>query len=162
MERVSEIKRTSRVEVGSENGVETVLLDGEPMVHIYRKEFIENSEGINFLTPASYPVQVGVLNHPKEHVIKDHAHNPDILYEIDTTQEFLLVQKGRMRVKLFSSKLEAEPVATFVMEQGDAVLLVSGGHGFEMLEETTLLEVKQGPYYEEGPWHLKVYRNEND
>jgi hypothetical protein len=26
------------------------------------------------------------------------------------------------------------------------IVLVSGGHGFEMLEETEMIEVKQGPY----------------
>jgi hypothetical protein len=29
---------------------------------------------------------------------------------------------------------------------GDVVLLLSGGHGFHLLEDTVLLEVKQGPY----------------
>ena len=33
-----------------------------------------------------------------------------------------------------------------VLEGGDVILLASGGHGFEILEETEMIEVKQGPY----------------
>ncbi len=29
---------------------------------------------------------------------------------------------------------------------GDTILLVSGGHGFKVLEEVEMIEVKQGPY----------------
>ena len=160
MERRGETKRKRLLEVTNINGVETVLCDHEPLAHIYRRDFIESSKGINFLTPQDYPVQVGVLNHPEGHRIKDHTHNPDIEYRIDTTQEFLYVQKGKMLVKIFSSDLENEPLTSFVIEGGDAILLVGGGHGFEMIEETTLLEVKQGPYYEKGPWTLKKYRED--
>jgi hypothetical protein len=33
-----------------------------------------------------------------------------------------------------------------VLNSGDTILLASGGHGFEMLEDTEMLEIKQGPY----------------
>jgi len=32
------------------------------------------------------------------------------------------------------------------LNTGDVILLMTGGHGFEMLEETEMIEVKQGPY----------------
>jgi hypothetical protein len=38
------------------------------------------------------------------------------------------------------------PVTSREMGQGDVVALVSGGHGFRLLEDTVLVEVKQGPY----------------
>ena len=31
-------------------------------------------------------------------------------------------------------------------QQGDVILLSSGGHGFEMLENSEIIEVKQGPF----------------
>jgi hypothetical protein len=34
----------------------------------------------------------------------------------------------------------------FVVDCGDVILLAYGGHGFEMLEPTEMIEVKQGPY----------------
>ena len=33
-----------------------------------------------------------------------------------------------------------------ILQTGDVILLASGGHGFTMLEETEMIEVKQGPY----------------
>jgi hypothetical protein len=33
-----------------------------------------------------------------------------------------------------------------VLHQGDVLLLAFGGHGFEMLEPSETIEVKQGPY----------------
>ena len=33
-----------------------------------------------------------------------------------------------------------------ILNKGDVILLVNGGHGFEMLEKTEMIEVKQGPY----------------
>ena len=33
-----------------------------------------------------------------------------------------------------------------VLEEGDVILLAGGGHGFEILEETVMIEIKQGPY----------------
>ena len=37
-------------------------------------------------------------------------------------------------------------LATRTLKTGDVILLVSGGHDFEMLEDTDMVEVKQGPY----------------
>jgi hypothetical protein len=37
-------------------------------------------------------------------------------------------------------------VATRLLEAGDFVLMVSGGHGFRVVEPTILLEIKLGPY----------------
>jgi hypothetical protein len=33
-----------------------------------------------------------------------------------------------------------------ILSAGDVILLAFGGHGFEMLEPTEIIEVKQGPY----------------
>ncbi len=37
-----------------------------------------------------------------------------------------------------------------VLDAGDVILLAYGGHGFEMLEPTEIIEVKQGPYAGDG------------
>ncbi len=33
-----------------------------------------------------------------------------------------------------------------LLYQGDVILLAYGGHGFEILEDAEMIEVKQGPY----------------
>jgi shikimate kinase len=56
----------------------------------------------------------------------------------------LVVQRGRMLIDLYDG--DKNLVATREMSVGDVVALVSGGHGFRLIEDTVLLEVKQGPY----------------
>ena len=60
------------------------------------------------------------------------------------TSEVLFIRTGKVEVDLYTN--EKKFIATRVLNQGDILLLVSGGHGFRMLEETVMVEVKQGPY----------------
>ena len=99
--------------------------------------------GIEFYSPYSFPQQLGSMTRPKGHVVKAHIHNA-IDRSISLTQEVLFLRSGHLRVKLFSAKLTEESV--FEMFAGDVLLLASGGHEITMLEESVLIEVKQGPY----------------
>lgn len=56
----------------------------------------------------------------------------------------LVVRSGRCQIDLYDR--ERRHVATRELGAGDVILIVGGGHGFRMLEDTVLLEVKQGPY----------------
>jgi hypothetical protein len=56
----------------------------------------------------------------------------------------LLVRKGRCEVDIYDHAKEL--VATRELREGDILLLIDGGHGFRMLEETVFVEIKQGPY----------------
>ena len=76
-------------------------------------------------------------------MLDPHVHNlvnRQVLY----TQEVLMIHKGRVKVTLFNS--QRHRLCTPVLTEGDVILLCGGGHAFEMLEETTMVEVKQGPY----------------
>jgi mannose-6-phosphate isomerase-like protein (cupin superfamily) len=60
------------------------------------------------------------------------------------TQEVLFIKRGKLRVDFYDkNQIYLE---SYVLETGDAILLASGGHGFEVLEEVEVIEVKQGPY----------------
>ena len=75
--------------------------------------------------------------------IPPHVHNP-VLREVQYTKEVLLIKSGRVRVDFYSDSqtyLESR-----MLEAGDVILLAFGGHGFEMLEASEIIEVKQGPY----------------
>ncbi len=118
------------------------VVDGlEPLALIIRADFSE--PGIHFFTPASFSQQVAVMRHPKGKKIAAHVHNlvnRQVLY----TQEVLWIRKGKVRVNLYNSQLAF--ISAPVLCEGDLILLCGGGHSFEMLEETTMVEVKQGPY----------------
>lgn len=100
-------------------------------------------EGIEFYSPQSFPQQLGAMTRPKGYVVKAHIHNV-IERNISLTQEVLILRSGHLKVRLFDVNLIQN--ATFEMYPGDVLLLASGGHEITMLEESVLIEVKQGPY----------------
>lgn len=100
-------------------------------------------EGIRFFTPDDSALQCGEILRPAGFVIPAHAH---ALLErrISVTQEVLIFHSGRVRADFFDEAGTA--VCSREMLPGDVLCLVSGGHGFTMLEDAHILEVKQGPY----------------
>jgi len=102
-----------------------------------------NAPSTEFVTSSDLNLQVGFIKYPAGGVIQPHVHRP-IERHIVGTGEVLLVRSGRMEVSLYDD--DRRLVAQRVLSEGDLLVLVSGGHGFRMLEDTVLLEVKQGPY----------------
>ena len=108
---------------------------------IIRSEYKKN--GIEFFTPNNFSQQLAYMNHPAGKIIEPHIHNM-IIREVNYTQEVLFIKKGKLRVDFYDNEqffLESK-----VLFSGDVILLASGGHGFEVLEEVEMIEVKQGPY----------------
>lgn len=134
----------------------TVSHNGKVIAHIYSRSLKAN--GVNFLTPDNYSLQLGLIEHPAGKIVRDHIHRQDIHYEVDTTQEFLYIETGRVKIKLFSE--DWDRLAEFELTSGDFILFVSGGHGLEILETCRIIEIKQGPY--PGDAKAKLFRLEDD
>ncbi|MDQ3081541.1 MAG: hypothetical protein M3R07_04930 [Gemmatimonadota bacterium] len=99
--------------------------------------------GIHFFTPNDLSQQLAFMRHPAGKVIDPHVHNP-VARSVQYTQEVLFIKKGRLRVDFYDESqayLESR-----VLHAGDVILLATGGHGFEVLDEVEMIEVKQGPY----------------
>jgi mannose-6-phosphate isomerase-like protein (cupin superfamily) len=102
-----------------------------------------HDEGVQFFTPDEFSQQLGYMNRPAGYVIPPHVHNP-VVREVQYTKEVLFIKSGRLRVDFYSE--EQEYLESAILQTGDVILLAFGGHGFEMLEPTEIIEVKQGPY----------------
>ena len=100
-------------------------------------------DGIKFFTPNSFSQQLACMKRPKGYLIPPHVHKP-VPRNVKYTQETLFIRKGRVLVNFYSE--EREFLEHRELSDGDVVLLVSGGHDFLMLEDTEIIEVKQGPY----------------
>jgi mannose-6-phosphate isomerase-like protein (cupin superfamily) len=99
--------------------------------------------GVNFITPHNFSQQLAFINHPPGKLIEPHSHNP-VFREVLYTQEVLVIKKGVLKVDFYDDNrtyLESR-----ILRSGDVILLADGGHGFEVLEEIEMIEVKQGPY----------------
>jgi mannose-6-phosphate isomerase-like protein (cupin superfamily) len=101
------------------------------------------AEGIHFFTPSEFSQQLAYMKHPQGKAIAPHVHNP-VPREVKYTQEVLFIKKGKLRVDFYSA--EQQYLESRILQAGDVILLAVGGHGFEVLEELEMFEVKQGPY----------------
>jgi len=102
-----------------------------------------DSKGINFFTPGEFSQQLAFMKHSEGHVIQPHIHNP-VLREVQFTKEVLFIRLGKVRVDFYDDNQEY--IDSRTLNSGDVVLLAFGGHGFEILEDSEIIEVKQGPY----------------
>jgi len=101
------------------------------------------AEGIQFFTPNDFSQQLAFMSHKKGAKIQPHIHN-EIERKIVRTQEVLIIKKGKIKVNFFDS--ERKLLQSEILQKGDTILLASGGHGFEILEDLEMIEIKQGPY----------------
>lgn len=100
-------------------------------------------EGVEFITPNEYSQQMAYMHHPAGKIIAAHVHNL-VHRDVVLTQEVLFIKKGRLRVDFYDDYKDY--LESHILETGDAILLTSGGHGFKVIEEVEMIEVKQGPY----------------
>jgi CRP-like cAMP-binding protein len=103
----------------------------------------ELDPGINFVTEENSILQMGIMNYPTGHSIQAHVHLP-VERGTSGTHEVMCVQEGLVRVDFYSP--DGDFVESRNLGKGDWVVLMECGHGFEMLEPSILVEVKNGPY----------------
>jgi mannose-6-phosphate isomerase-like protein (cupin superfamily) len=121
--------------------IEQISVGEKIVAIIVRSRF--NPNGIEFVTPEHLDLQVGYMSRPSGYEIQPHIHVPRTRM-VETTQEVLFVRKGNVRVDFYND--EHRHVKSTQISSGDLILLTGGGHGFEMLDDTELIEVKQGPH----------------
>jgi hypothetical protein len=109
---------------------------------IVRSKF-RKKKGINFFTDNDATQQFGYMKHQKNYLIKPHLHNKRKT-KILSTSEVIVVFKGILRVDFYDNKQKY--LFSKKVYANDIIMLVNGGHGFKVLKNVEMLEVKQGPY----------------
>jgi hypothetical protein len=123
------------------DGLEYFTHEGDLFAIVLRSTY--HGDSIHFFTPDSFSQQLGYLPHKKGASIKPHDHRVNSR-QIHYTQETLFIKKGKVKVTIYD--LNHRSVYSELLESGDIILLCGGGHGFEMLEDTIMIAVKQGPF----------------
>lgn len=121
--------------------IEEVHYQAEVLAIIVRRDF--HKEGIHFFTSNDLSQQLAYMSHPTGKEIQPHVHKK-VQREVHFTQETLFIRKGKLKVDFYS--VDQEYLESRILESGDVILLIKGGHGFEVLEDLEMFEVKQGPY----------------
>ena len=129
--------------------IEFIKDQSELISIIIYQEFI--SEGVKFFTEKDSNFQVGYMNRPNKYIVKPHRHKQTKRI-VHKTSEVLFLKKGRLQVQIYNN--ENILIKTKTLKSGDTIVFLDGGHGIEFLEDSEILEIKQGPYL---PNEVKIY-----
>lgn len=121
--------------------MEKYVFNGELFAIVIRNSY--DKEGITFFTDETLSQQLAYMNHPKGKLIQPHIHKP-IERTVAYTQEVLIIKDGILKVDFYSE--EQTFLESTLLNKGDTILLIKGGHGFSVIEDVKMIEVKQGPY----------------
>ena len=118
---------------------------------IYKKKLLaiilnENNffqPGVNFITPSSLSLQLGFIKHKTKTFIKPHTHN-NYLRKIKKTTEILFIKKGKLRVDFYHKGKKY--LFSKIVNKDNILILIDGSHGFKMIKNCMIIEVKQGPF----------------
>jgi hypothetical protein len=120
---------------------EVIEANGEKIAYVIRAA--ARPERTTFVTADEATMQAGFVVYPASGEVARHVHLP-IQRSLVGTAEAIYIREGRCLVDLYDS--QRRHVTTVTLDRGDIVVLLAGGHGFRMLEDTVLFEIKQGPY----------------
>ena len=122
--------------------IENIQVNKKIVAKIFRykkKKF----KGVKFFTSKDLNLQVGYMSHNSNHEIKPHYHlkRGKIIKDMS---EFLIIFKGKIKFLFYNKKKKLAKQK--ILNKKDMILIVSGAHGFKILKNTEMLEVKQGPF----------------
>ena len=121
--------------------IEQVINNDIVLSFIIRSNY--HSTGIEFFTPSDFSQQLAYMNRQEGYVIPPHVHNI-VQRKVRVTQEVLYIKSGKVRVDFYDD--DKNYLESKVLNTGDVILLAYGGHGFQMIEKSEIIEIKQGPY----------------
>jgi hypothetical protein len=124
----------------NEDMAEELRCDGRLAGYVVRAE--SDPGETTFITDSDAPFQMGFVVRDAGTEIARHFHL-SVTRELTGTAEALLVRRGHCLLDIYSDE---DLALTVALGAGDICLLLDGGHGLRMLEDTVLLELKQGPY----------------
>ena len=121
-----------------------IISDGdEPLVYLVHAGW--TPQKTEFLTPGHFGQQMGMVVRAAKERVPPHMHLP-VVREVRGTTECIIVRKGSCDIDIYDTNKRL--MTSRRLSTGDIALLLNGGHGFRMCEDTVLFEVKQGPYVE--------------
>ena len=119
------------------------IMDGDLILAIVIRN-ADWEEGLNFVSSEEDYLQVGIWGYNKDKKLEPHIHL-SAPRKVLRTQEVVFVKDGRIRADIYTEKEEF--LKSVELKKGDTIILLNGGHGYEILEDNTkVLEVKNGPY----------------
>lgn len=89
------------------------------------------------------PVGILTFNHPKGANFDPHYHKP-VKRVTQHLEECFIIKNGKIKIKLYGP--DKKYFKSIYLKTGQAYLTIAGGHEIDVLEDTEMYEVKNGPY----------------
>ena len=117
--------------------------NGKLVARFISKENLRK-EALGFFSEDHEQIQLGSWNYDAGKELLRHYHNK-VAREFEITGEVLVVMTGSIRATLYDDN--NKEICQVEVSSGDVLILISGGHGYEILaDDTHVLEIKNGPY----------------
>jgi len=122
--------------------IKNIFVDKKIVAKVFKYQN-KSFKGIEFFTANNLNMQIGLMGHSKNHIIKPHFHinRKKIVKQMS---EFLIIFSGQLKVYFYNKKKLRDK--SLILNKKDMILLISGGHGFKVLKKLEMLEIKQGPF----------------
>ncbi len=135
------------------NFIEQIEHNDKILAVIIRKQAFSDlkasGKNILFASPNEFPFQMGLHHRQQAETIPAHAHIPFKELTNFPVQEFFYLLSGKIRIDLYEESDDLsnrdKKIREIIVSKGDSVVL-NTAHGFTFLEETEMVEIKQGPY----------------
>lgn len=126
--------------------------DGRVLAMLFKHGL--EAQGVRFLTPENFPLQLGILDHPQGKNVPMHLHE-ELKATVKAVHEVLYVEKGRAHIELADESWE--PIGKTTIEAGDMFLICGAAHAVNIEKGSRIIEVKHGPYT--GPDYAKIFKS---
>jgi len=121
--------------------VEKIIKDGIIYAIIIKSDY--EPQKTEFITEKEDLQQIGFIIYEAGGTIQPHYHKFN-KRTIEKTTETLFVKKGKLEYQIFNN--DRNLISKGILDKGDVITLLDGGHGFNIIEDANLIEVKQGPF----------------
>jgi hypothetical protein len=108
------------------------------------QEMQEAGEEAFFATPGELPFQVAIHNRKAGFRYKSHITKPFVNVQDFTPNKIYYITSGKVGCDVYND--QKEKITYVELHQGDLILFTNGGHGVDIMEDGSFIEVKQGPY----------------
>jgi len=102
--------------------------------------------GVSPVTAPEEPLQVLGVKHSEGAEVAAHRYLPKRRVT-NSVQKCLVVRNGRVRATLYGT--DDKPFKKITLKSGDVFALLNGGYHLRFLSNTDMIEVKNGPHYED-------------
>lgn len=121
--------------------IEKIVVEGQLVALIVKKEF--DAKSSTFISPEDLYMQVSIFKRESGFVEDPHYHKK-ILRKVDRVEQFMYLLEGTLKINFYRN--DKTLFVSKIVKKGEALLIIKGIHGLEIVKTVKAISVKQGPF----------------